>query len=157
MSMHKYLVGCHLVLFTIFSGCNQADTNTISASGIVIYAGSPVAGAEVAFLPVDLSSETKPARGTTDSNGRFVVKTYFSSQVDAKGVRPGQYSVTVQKLAPPNGMTMDEWQIANMENANSTPPLRSLVPEKFSSAETSGLSATVEKDGENDFTFDLGS
>lgn len=148
--------GWQLAFLVLVTGCNKMDTNTVSASGVVTYAGSPVEGAEVVFIPKDPTSpDTKPARGTTDNGGQFTVKTYFTSDVDTRGVRPGDYIVTIQKLAAPEGMTMDEWQIANMEDPTSVPPLRSLVPEKYKNIQTSELTATIEKNGKNEFTFQL--
>jgi len=52
-------------------------------------------------------------------------------------------------------MTIDEWQMASFNDPSSVPSLRSLVPEKYSNMDTSGLSATIEKDGENRFKFEL--
>ena len=114
-----------------------------------------VEGAEVALLPADRSSDARPARGTTETDGTFKVKTYFNQDVDEPGARPGQYTVTVTKIEPPNGLTIEEWSRANYNDPRSVPPLRHLVPVKYGNALNSDLSVTVQKDLENHFPLDL--
>ena len=143
------------LLAALLIGCNSPDTNTVGASGVVTYAGATIEGAEVAFLPKDTMSDAKPARGTTDASGEFVVKTYFNSELDAKGVRPGDYMVTIKKMAAPEGMTLDEWQLARMDDLTSVPPLRYLLPEVYGNVKTTTLTATIENGGKNRFEFNL--
>lgn len=155
MSILRNFEWWQLVLLVLITGCNNPETGTVPASGVVTYAGALVEGAEVAFIPQDTASDARPARGTTGSRGEFTINTYFNSKVDARGARPGQYTVTIRKLAAPEGMTIDEWQMASFNDPSSVPSLRSLVPEKYSNMDASGLSATIEKDGENRFKFEL--
>ena len=127
----RFLKSLYVMCLGMLTGCEPIKTNTVPASGVVTYQGQPVKGAEVAFIPKVASSDAKPARGTTDADGQFTVKSYFSPKGAARGVRPGEYTVTIRKVAPPEGMTLDEWQIANMEDPRSVAPLRSLVPEAY--------------------------
>ena len=137
-------------------GCSAGvETNTVPVSGIVSYNGQPVEGAEVALLPADRSSDARPARGTTETDGTFKVKTYFNQDVDEPGARPGQYTVTVTKIEPPNGLTIEEWSRANYNDPRSVPPLRHLVPVKYGNALNSDLSVTVQKDSKNHFSLGL--
>ena len=143
------------LLIPALAGCFGTKTNTVAVSGKVTYQGSPVEGAEVALIPADPRSEAKAARGNTNAAGEFTVSTYFSPQVDAAGARPGDYVVTVKKYEAPAGMTLEEWQVAQMEGRPNVPPLRHLVPEKYNNAKNSGLSVTVEKGGDNHFVVEL--
>ena len=112
----------------------------VPVSGVVTLDGSPVANAGVMFVPIE---EGPTAAGTTDSNGRFHLKT-----INRTGVIARRYRVVVSKqevtpAANPSGslIPMDvrvKW----------------IVPEKFSKAETSGLTADAASD-HTEFQFDL--
>ena len=107
------------------------------------------------MLDGDSEPVAKAARGTTDAEGKFTVKTYFNPEVDAAGARPGEYIVTVTKFLPPEGMTLFEWDQAQQQPNPNTPPLRWVVPEKFSKARTSELSATIKKGEKNHIELHL--
>ena len=84
----------------------------------------------------------------TDESGQFKLTTFDPSD----GAIPGTYRVTVTK--------MDTTAAPPAENPDPTvpppPPPKSVLPEKFATPNTSGLTADVKKDGENNFPFDLG-
>lgn len=155
------------IILVTLTGCPRFKTNTVPVSGVVTYQGKPVEGAQVALVPRDSGTpasgvidsdsapEARAARGVTDANGKFTVKTYFNPEVDAAGARPGEYTVTVTKFLPPEGMTLLQWDQAQMSPNPSVPPLRWVVPKKFSSARTSGLSVTVERGSDNHFPLEL--
>ena len=155
-----------LVVVAALTGCGF-QSNTLPVSGVVTYQGKPVEGARVTLAPsgteiapgavLDRDSEpvAKAARGMTDAEGKFTVKTYFNPKVNAPGARPGEYTVTVTKFLPPEGMTLMEWDLAQQQPNPNTPPLRWVVPKKFSNARTSELSATIKKGEKNHFKLDL--
>ncbi len=103
--------------------------------------GQPVADAAVLFTPV---AGGTPASATTDAQGRFQLATN-----NQPGAVPGEHRVTITKqtmhgIAPdgmpgPGGIRI-EWH----------------VPERYSRAETSGLTATVGAD-KREFPFALSS
>ena len=137
-------------------GCTQGiETNTLPVRGVVTYRGQAVAGAEVALIPRDGSPGTRPARGVTNSDGIFTVKTYFSPTVDDPGAQAGDYTVTVIKVEVPNGMTREEWGEANFGKPGSVAPLRHLVPKKYGNVRTSDLFVTVGDSDVNDFELEL--
>ncbi len=145
-----------MVILVALVGCSQApETDLLPVRGVVTYGGQAVAGAEVALIPRDSLPGTRPARGVTDSDGMFTVKTYFTPDVDDPGARAGDYTVTVTKVETPDGMTMEQWGEAMFRNPNSVPPLRHLVPNKYGSARTSDLSVTVGDSAVNDFEIEL--
>ena len=144
-----------LVVFAALASCSRTETGTIPATGRVHYKGSPVEGAEVALIPRDRLPGSRPARGVTNADGKFAVSSYFTSQVDTPGARPGHYLVTVSKCEPPAGMSMDQWLAAQVDGKAKVAPLRYVVPRKYSQVQTSGLSVVVKTDGNNHFEFEL--
>jgi len=154
-SMQIVILGA-LVILSALVGCSQApETNLRPVRGVVTYREQSVAGAEVALIPSDSSSGTRPARGVSDRDGRFTVKTYFTPEVDDPGARAGDYTVTITKVEVPNGMTIEQWSEANFRKPGSVPPLRHLVPEKYGSVLTSDLMVTVADAAVNDFELEL--
>lgn len=114
----------------------------VPVSGIVTLDGSPVANAGVMFVPIE---EGPTAAGTTDSNGRYHLKT-----INRTGVIAGRYRVVVSK---------QEVTPADNPSGSLIPMdvrVKWIVPEKFSKVETSGLTADVASD-HTDFQFDLSS
>ena len=145
-----------MVLLGALVGCSQAHkTNLLPVRGVVTYGGQAVAGAEVALIPRDSSRGVRPARGVTESDGSFTVKTYFNPRVDDPGAQAGDYTVTVSKLEAPSGMTMEQWGEAKFRKPDAVPPLRHLVPKKYGSVRTSDLFVTVANSAVNHFELEL--
>ena len=119
--------------------------------GTVTLDDKPVEGASVAFYP---KSSGNPAMGRTDSNGHFVLSTY----VDKDGAVPGEHAVVISKVArraPAQGQASGDQQFsppttAEKERAST----EYLLPEKYSIAAQSGLTAEVKR-GCGPITFDL--
>ena len=150
------LTALQMALVCSLVGCSQDNkTGTLPVRGVVTYVGQAVAGAEVALIPRDNSRGARPARGVTESDGSFTVKTYFNPRVDDPGARAGDYTVTVRKLEPPGGMTMEQWGEAKYRKPDSVPPLRHLVPKKYGSVRTSDLFVTVADSAVNNFELEL--
>jgi hypothetical protein len=103
------------------------------ASGTVTWRGQPVAGASVVFMP----KGSRPASGTTDSEGHYQLSTFGQ----ADGATLGAHTVTITKRTP----------ISDAPYA----PERSDIPEKYASLVTSGLKAEVTGAGPNQFDFAL--
>jgi len=71
-----------LVLLLLVSGCYSGEFELARVSGTVTLDGKPVEGVEVVFAPAEQSGtiEVGPASvGTTDSQGRFSLKTVKGS------------------------------------------------------------------------------
>ncbi len=98
----------------------------------------------------------RPATGKTDEQGRFKLTTFKAED----GALPGEHTVTVTAIVPvipksgsgsgagggePEGFVAD---------TGGEPEIKWFAPQKYSSRETSGLSATV-GGGQDDFTFEL--
>jgi hypothetical protein len=112
-------------------------------SGTVLLDGAPIAGANVNFVP---SGGTTAAYALTDEKGNFRLSTF----AQADGAPSGKYRVTVQKTVQetaPDPMGGDNPPVVVKET--------SLVPEKYSDPETSGLLAEVGDKGSKGLVFEL--
>ena len=111
-------------------GCGaRGDTNLAKVGGLVTFDGKPVSSGAINVL----SEGGATATGAIDSQGRYTLS-----------VVPGNYQVAVRAT---DGF-------ATMDAAGKPVPAKSLVPEKYSDINTSGLTVTVQS-GKNEINFDL--
>jgi hypothetical protein len=117
----------------------------VPTGGTVLYNDQPVEGATVLFLP---QGHNHAATGRTDSSGRFRLQTFDPGD----GAVPGEYKVTIRKseVSSAGGDQQDD-DFEHLEE----PEERSLLPERYAGAETSGFTASVAEGGDNDFSFEL--
>jgi len=119
----------------------------------VTHNGEPVEGASVLMSP---QSGEYSAAGTTDSAGKAVMST------DGKyeGVVAGEFVATVTKLeksdyvAPPQPDDPEEYMKWEEELKNQPQP-ENLLPEKYASFGTSGLTVTVAEGAPAEVTLEL--
>jgi len=76
------------------------------------------------------------------------------------GTTPGEYMVTVAKLEKPKPAQEVRTDssgrpIATASSMGPPPRLKSLIPDKYASVDTSGLTATVEQKRNNVINFEL--
>ncbi|MFH1918977.1 MAG: carboxypeptidase-like regulatory domain-containing protein [Planctomycetota bacterium] len=133
-------LGVVLVLVGVV-GCGKPGTApTVKVSGTVTYNGEPVQGASVAFIP----ENGRPASGTTDASGKFTLSTFESGD----GAVLGKHTVTIAETSEaPSGEGEVDYSIPDESAAR--------FPAKYADPSTSDFTATVEKGGETDFTFDM--
>jgi hypothetical protein len=125
---------------------------------VVHFNGKPLEGALVTFLN---PTANLTASANTDADGHFQMTTFVSGD----GVAPGKQQVAVTKVEAP---AMDPAALANspppvwgpaMEKAGKhvagTPPPRWLIPKRYSSVQTSKLTAEVPESGTNDIVLEL--
>jgi len=133
-------------------GCGGAsDAPTLhKVTGTVTYNGEAVPGAKVMFL----GDGTKPpAVGVTDTAGKYTL-----SSLAGTGAVAGKHAVAVVKMSEVEdpakvNMTMEEAAAAVQEPEKNT-TATSLIPTKYSDAQTSGLEFEV-KSGANEFSIEL--
>jgi hypothetical protein len=131
------------VVVLIFGGCTGAEgPDTVAVTGTVTVNGSPLEGASVTFHPIEGSENVLASQAVTDAAGRFRLATHVGGGRFKDGIVPGKYSVVVTKL--------DTAAISS-----TLAPPKNLLPEKYDSPTTSGLSAEVSADKENDFKFSI--
>jgi hypothetical protein len=127
---------CLSVVLLTLAGClgGAGEAKPVPASGVITLNGEPLEGAYVLFIP-DMGPK---ASATTAADGGFELTTVK----DKDGVVPGPCRIAVEKRAP-----------LDPKDPYVTP--KSLIPEKYGSVNTSGLTETVADSGENFFSIDL--
>ena len=134
-------------------GCSaQKGPATAKVSGVVTYKGQPVDGATVVFAP---PAGGRPGTATTDAQGRYELSSYGEKD----GAVPGDYKVTVQKTktegAEPN-LTYEQMNEMQSRGEDIPGPVSiNLLPEKYLSAATTDLNATVKPGTQNDIPLEL--
>ncbi len=140
-----------VVCLALFVGCSgggedkwTADREkVVPTTGVVTLDGQPVEGATVNFHS---KSKELAAYGRTDASGRFTLTTYEATD----GAVPGEHVVTVKKVKTNTVLNPDDPEADPLSTSEEW-----LVPKKFASQSTSGQTATVTEEGDNDFTFEL--
>jgi hypothetical protein len=125
------------MLAALLIGCSKSGgLKTAPVAGKVTFKGKPLPNGTVMFVP----GEGPAATGEIDKDGNYRLSTYGNGD----GAVLGSHKVSITALA--------EIGTGLPEQRNPTPP--SLLPAKYLSHETSGLTVEV-KDGNNDVNFDL--
>lgn len=131
-------------------GCSRSGVAgrppTHPATGSVSLDGTPVAGATVTLVP---QAGGHAAVAVTDPKGGFRLTTFQSGD----GAVAGTYGVSVEKrvAAGAGAGAGDEYQ----PPSGPLPPPENVLPARYASAETSGLTATIESGRPNTVTLDL--
>lgn len=136
------VVSC-LCLSVEFLGCNRSSNPDLTpVEGVVTLDGGPLPAdgqGNVTFSPVDGQGNT--ATGLLDSSGHYRMSTFEPDD----GVLPGSYKVTVIWASRGSG---------DPQTGVLKPPA-SMIPERYSNPETSGLTATVAAGDNPAVNFDL--
>jgi hypothetical protein len=143
------------IVLTILVGCSSGPKvpKTVSVSGKITYKDQPLAGAEVGFVSKFDNKDVLAARGVTNDSGEFTLSTYIDPQHEVGGATPGDFVVIVSKIEK-----MDQQKI--MEQFSTSNPsmeglLKKLVPQKYTDAKDSPLTASVAVGASNRFEFKL--
>jgi hypothetical protein len=129
----------------------------VPASGVVSYQGQPLVGAQVSFLN---DKSPRVASGVTDAQGKFTLETFDPGD----GALVGEHRVSVAKvkgaaeLSSASAADPSAAYGAGMAAAASGKMAtlqKNELPVKFANPASSGLTATVSKEGPNEFKFDL--
>jgi hypothetical protein len=127
------------------SGCSKGE-KTYAVTGTVTYKNAPVAEADVSLSPLSEDPQAKPARGKTDSSGRFSLQTYFAPGDDRAGAVPGKYKVTVQKIPMTDGI-VDPYKPGGMP--------KNELPAKYASASETPFEQEVSATAKNEWMLEL--
>lgn len=129
------LVGAMTAAFVV--GCGGKPLpgpELVAVRGQVRLQKKPLAGATVTYIP-DAGTPGTLAFGVTDNEGRYELETIPLG----KGVRPGDYKVTVNKMVLPNGgeIPPDTTSITDLNP-------KQLLDKKVASPEATQLRAKVD-------------
>ncbi|WP_145368179.1 carboxypeptidase-like regulatory domain-containing protein [Maioricimonas rarisocia] len=146
---------CCLAALGCTSESRETPVPVYPVTGVVTLNGEPVVGADVTFYNADAA---RSAFGRTDDEGRYQLSTFSSND----GAVDGRHIVTIVKVDAP---AADAAPVASIESEAYVPPgagasttpakPKSTLPEKFSSQQTSGLTAIVNAEGDNEIDFEL--
>lgn len=136
------------------AGCSKgpAGPKTAPARGKVTYKKVPVEGATVSFLG---DGRIAPAIAITNAAGEFILTTTRSGD----GAVPGKHRVTVTKIvgapvAASKGPVSMQDAAKAAKDALPAKPL-SLLPTRYSMADSSNLNFEVKDGKKNDFPIEL--
>ncbi|MEZ6064404.1 MAG: hypothetical protein R3B90_01565 [Planctomycetaceae bacterium] len=132
-----------VLMLVCVAGCGGGPEMpaTVPASGTVTLKGAPCPkGATITLIPVNGG---RPAIGTTDDQGRFVLSTF--GQQD--GAVPGDHyvglalvEVTGDAQSDPYGGVPSDEELAKLKT-------KRLIPEQLGVPEQSGIQVTIPDDG----------
>ncbi len=130
------------------AGCTSAPSNpkTFPVDGMVNLDDKPIAGATIVLVPIS-KDDGEAASGVSDASGKFSLTTYSAGD----GVRPGSYRIRVTKFDKVlvdeskrvRNMTPEEEMKAYDPDAKPPAPPKNLLPKKYETELTSGLSHQV--------------
>lgn len=110
-----------LVVLPLLTGCGSGNPPTAPVTGTVTFQGKPLPAGTVIFTP---TAGGPPATGEIQPDGTYTLTTFE----DGDGAVPGTHGVAVSAvLVPEEGL----------------PEATALIPMKYSSEQTSGLTAEV--------------
>lgn len=141
----------------VLAGCS-GKLATVMVTGTITYEGKPLADAEISFSPVT-EGKGHPAYGITDGSGKYVLQTILGDV--GAGTTPGEYMVTVAKLEKPKQVSQAPQTdssgrpIVTAASLGPPPRLKSFIPDRYASVDTSELTATVERKRNNVIDFVL--
>lgn len=124
-----------------FVGCGEHLPGAAPVAGVVTLDGKPVTSGTVIFSP----AKGLPAHGELDSQGRFVLSTYQ----EGDGAIIGEHRIAV--------VAVTEDDDSQHFERPPTKPVRSLLPERYASKTTSGLSFEVKQGEHNEARLELNS
>lgn len=141
------LFGCASCSRTKEDKWTRARPKTHAVRGRVEMRRRPVEAAKVVFLTrLPENGRDYSAFGYTNAQGMFTLQTFR----DGDGAVAGKHRVTIEKLTYEPPATP-----RNEGDAVPAPVEKSLLPDRYRSPDSSGLTAEVTVQGPNDFVFAL--
>jgi len=131
-------MGCAgLLWMAVLPGCGRDGLpNMVAIRGTVSYQGKPLTEGTVLYLPQD--PQGRQARGDVAADGTFTLTTLRNGD----GAQQGSYRIVVIAYKPhPGEMTREQ-----IEAAGGLIHREFSIPEKYTKAETSGLTDEVNRD-----------
>ena len=133
-----------LAVAVLFPACGKNVLKTEPVTGTITLDGAPLANCVVYFTP---NGEGSQGVGRTDDKGVYTLQT--AQGAAGAGTTPGSYKVhfTCEEIVSPEELDAEG-------NTIKEEVVKSVLPAKYNSAETSGFTADVVK-GKNTIDFAL--
>lgn len=149
MSHRGFVGAASLLLYALGCGRSGPTAEIVDVepvSGVLTYQGKPLEYFQVTFYPTD---GRRPAAGVTDGAGKFTLGT----NEEGDGAPPGPCKVSIAFVGPP----MDDAaaQANPIDNPAFLPRPPIVIPAKYASPETSGLTQDVPDGGASDLKIEL--
>ncbi len=138
-AMHRLgTFACAVIPLALLIGCG-GGSEMVPIRGEVTFKGQPLARGIVNYLPAE-PNKGRTASGPLQADGTFVMTTMKAGD----GVMPGVYDIIIHSYEenPDAPKTREEIEAAG--SSGQTPLIKSIIPDKYASAETSGLNDTVD-------------
>ena len=132
----KTLFQLALLALVFVAGCGKS-TGQISVSGTVELNGKTIEGASVLIVP-ESRLGLLPADGVTNANGKFTLATNLGP-----GAKPGDFKVAI-RLVKLTGVATEPGGVSGRADPN-TMQQEWVIPQRYSSVDTSQLTLTVKK------------
>jgi hypothetical protein len=132
-----WLLGALFSTAIVTSGCSGGKLGS-SVSGVVTLDGKAIGPGVTIFAPV--GGKENPAVGAIQPDGSYFLKT---SQ--EHGLRPGEYQIALQINEVPTDLVPGQRDMR---------PLKSRIPQKYTTVEASGLQFEVEP-GSNTINIEM--
>ena len=128
------------------TGCGS-EAGISQVHGTVTFEGKPVVKGTVRFFP---KAGGRPAVGQIQTDGSYQLGT----KVSGDGTSPGEYAIAVEAVESTTIGQAPTSLEEEMASGEAQVSVKYLVPEKYSSHQSSGLAKTVEP-GDNEINLDL--
>lgn len=135
-----------VVVLILLAGCSGDDKwkqdrpKTVPAEGTITLNGKPLEDATIV-----LTSDSNGCSGKSDKEGKFKLEAFSPDP----GAVPGSYKVMITKAEYP--LTPDPSE----KETNKPIYAKLLVPKKYTSPETSGLTVDIPETGKTDIKLEL--
>ena len=146
-----------VLVVLLLNGCGPAGVPVVHVTGKVTFDGNLIDGAMITFIPNE--PEGRTASGTTDENGEFLIMTQGATKA---GCLPGSYRVIISKhidVDEQGNPVVPLGEAPPFADPSAPPPRmpisKSVLPDRYGKADTSGLVAEVTRRGPNSFVFEL--
>jgi len=151
------LLSVCLTVLVGFVGCERESPREgpqmVEVTGTITLDGEPVEGAHIGFSP---ETSGPAAFAVSDKRGRYELRT----RDPGDGAIPGKYGISATKEISEGGMEFESQAALEayvQEHGERPPPRRTInmLPEKYSTKKTSGLTAEINVAKKNRFDLEL--
>ncbi|MDR0328754.1 MAG: hypothetical protein LBI05_10710 [Planctomycetaceae bacterium] len=130
-----------LAVLALTTGCGDGTIATLKVTGTITLDGVPLPNANINFTPKS-EGQGNPGYAVTDEKGTYKLQTLLGAA--EAGTTPGDYGVSITCVESGRVVESTRGSTSDAPPPPMTRP-QSLIPERYGSTATSGLSATVEK------------